>query len=941
MRGRAARARPTRDLRRRNAHAALVALVGCCATGARRGGFAGALDAVRRRAEAGVRGAHPPQAALRAAWCSARTSSSAKRSARSSSGPGWRTSSRPAARTSPCSGARPAACSPFGVPAPRGWGALGLIALYVPLAGAGPSIQRAGVMGIAGLVAAWPAGGRSAVRAAARGRGHAALNPRAARSWGGSCRLRRLSAWWSARRVEGRSSGGTPALVAEAAAITIAATIGTAPLMAVHFQQGRRRRCPRSCSRRPRSADHVARGAGVRRGPGGGAAGHAVHGVEGAAAGLRAAGRPRRCDTVVGGRVARSPVAIVAGWLVVAAACAGLGRWRRSYGGAASRVARGSDGPLVRWWLAVRPAGRASRWHRGHRRRAAAGTRGTRDLVPRHRPGRRDADQLDGAAVLVDTGPPDGPILKRLKESGIKRLDALMLTHAEGDHEGAAAAVIRVYAPRLVVDGGAGWVRRSSGAARRSRRTASEHHAAAGETITLGGLVRVRAAGAATARERQPERQRARHPPGGRPLDAAHRRRRERRLAPLAPEPVDVLKVSHHGSADPGLPALLTQLAADRGDRSRPRKHLRAPGAVDARGAKRSYRRCADRSGRNRPPSRRRPDVGRAVSPQADTTPAGACAPRRGHGTVTPPSGAPVRLCAVFRIPRGKDSYVVKSRSSRARVRSGRGWRVAAPAAQAATAVVISQVAFRGPAGGNDELIQIRNVSGAARGHRRLVATGAPTATAPAKGARDHPRGDEPSGRQDIPVRQRRRAPDDRAPATCSTTRGSRHRRRPVPQRRRRGDRRRRLHGARRPPTARAPGCRPGRRGGATTVHPQGFGTQDTDDNAADFTGPQVLAPTNCGTACTAGGPDRAPRADGIDGDHQHPDARRERGVQRQDGHVRGIVTGVETSTARTSRTSSWRLGHLGAEATRTRESDDVERMFVAGIRRDRPTRPP
>jgi competence protein ComEC len=31
-------------------------------------------------------------------------------------------------------------------------------------------------------------------------------------------------------------------------------------------------------------------------------------------------------------------------------------------------------------------------------------------------------------------------------------------------------------------------------------------------------------------------------------------------LAPLGPAPVDVLKVSHHGSADPGLPRLLTQL---------------------------------------------------------------------------------------------------------------------------------------------------------------------------------------------------------------------------------------------------------------------------------------------------------------------------------------------------------------------------------------------
>jgi competence protein ComEC len=30
--------------------------------------------------------------------------------------------------------------------------------------------------------------------------------------------------------------------------------------------------------------------------------------------------------------------------------------------------------------------------------------------------------------------------------------------------------------------------------------------------------------------------------------------------APLALEPVDVLKVAHHGSADPGLPALLKRL---------------------------------------------------------------------------------------------------------------------------------------------------------------------------------------------------------------------------------------------------------------------------------------------------------------------------------------------------------------------------------------------
>jgi competence protein ComEC len=171
--------------------------------------------------------------------------------------------------------------------------------------------------------------------------------------------------------------------------------------------------------------------------------------------------------------------------------------------------------------------------------------------------------QLDRTSVLVDTGPPDGPILARLKEAGIKRLDALMLTHAEADHEGAAAAVIRAYAPRLVVDGGAGW---SSPVQRTLATLAPRVHApAAGEEIALGGLrfaVLWPPPRAATWRA------------SGNPNDNALVTRLEANgvsilltadaespvLAPLAPAPVDVLKVSHHGSADPGLPALLRAL---------------------------------------------------------------------------------------------------------------------------------------------------------------------------------------------------------------------------------------------------------------------------------------------------------------------------------------------------------------------------------------------
>src|SRR5262249_40025001 len=94
--------------------------------------------------------------------------------------------------------------------------------------------------------------------------------------------------------------------------------------------------------------------------------------------------------------------------------------------------------------------------------------------------------QLGATAVLVDTGPPDGPILDRLREARVKRLDALLLTHAEADHEGAARAVIGAYHPRLVIDGGAGW---SSPVQRVLPRAAvATHTPAAGEVLAVGGL---------------------------------------------------------------------------------------------------------------------------------------------------------------------------------------------------------------------------------------------------------------------------------------------------------------------------------------------------------------------------------------------------------------------------------------------------------------------
>jgi competence protein ComEC len=119
-------------------------------------------------------------------------------------------------------------------------GALALIALYVPLAGAGPSIQRAGAMGAATTVAAMA--GRPASRWYALLLAAAAtliVNPRASGDPGWQLSFaavaaiallaRRLSGWLRARRI--------PAALADAFAVTATATLGTAPLLALHFQQ--------------------------------------------------------------------------------------------------------------------------------------------------------------------------------------------------------------------------------------------------------------------------------------------------------------------------------------------------------------------------------------------------------------------------------------------------------------------------------------------------------------------------------------------------------------------------------------------------------------------------------------------------------------------------------------------------------------------------------
>ena len=135
--------------RRRNAHAAIDASR-VVATGARRGGLTGALDTVRRRGEAGLeRGLAAPEAALLRGMVLGEDERLTEEVRDEFQRSGL-------AHILAVSGANVmllaalvlGACALMGVPLRmRLLLAAALIVLYVPLAGGGPSIQRAGVMG--------------------------------------------------------------------------------------------------------------------------------------------------------------------------------------------------------------------------------------------------------------------------------------------------------------------------------------------------------------------------------------------------------------------------------------------------------------------------------------------------------------------------------------------------------------------------------------------------------------------------------------------------------------------------------------------------------------------------------------------------------------------------------------------------------------------------
>lgn len=227
---------------RRGAHAAIT-LDATTATGTARGGLAGLIDGIRTRAERALAvGLPAPQAALLRGMTLGQDEALDERTREQ-----FHASSL--AHVLAASGQNVALLLALALPL-LAWaglglrgrllGALALIALYVPLAGAGPSIQRAGVMGAATTVAALA--GRPASRwyalllAAAT---TLALNPRASGDpgWQLSFAAVVTIALLAPGVRQTLHARGLPAAVADAIAMSFAATLGTAPLLALHFAQ--------------------------------------------------------------------------------------------------------------------------------------------------------------------------------------------------------------------------------------------------------------------------------------------------------------------------------------------------------------------------------------------------------------------------------------------------------------------------------------------------------------------------------------------------------------------------------------------------------------------------------------------------------------------------------------------------------------------------------
>ncbi len=432
---------------------------------------------------------------------------------------------------------------------------LGLIAVYLPLAGAGPSIQRAAVMGAAGLLATL--GGRRASRlyALALALGVTlAVDPGVAADVGWQLSFAAvlgilLLAAPLRRTIAARiGARGWRRALAEGLAVTIAATLATAPLVAFHFETLSTTTLLANVLALPAVVPAMwlgmvgaalAQVPGVPLEPLNGLAALLLAYVAQVAAWCSA---PSWAEVHVhlglGG--------LVATYLGLAAVLAVLWRFPRAVA-AVVLVGFAAAG------VALATARRAPDLGPAGPLRIEVLDVGQGDAIlfePRGAP-----------AVLVDGGPPGDGLAAKLEAAGVEHLGAAVVTHDQSDHAAGVEELLgRFPVDRLLY----GRLRRAALAGARAAGVATVR-IAAGQDVRSGSL---------DLEVLWPPPELLAQPLGGadpneqalvllarwRDFSMLLTADAEAESVPLDPGPVDVLKVAHHGSEDAGLDALLDRI---------------------------------------------------------------------------------------------------------------------------------------------------------------------------------------------------------------------------------------------------------------------------------------------------------------------------------------------------------------------------------------------
>jgi competence protein ComEC len=172
-----------------------------------------------------------------------------------------------------------------------------------------------------------------------------------------------------------------------------------------------------------------------------------------------------------------------------------------------------------------------------------------------------------GASVLFDGGPPEAHVVRELRKAGVRRLDLMVATHQSRDHQGGLHDVLARIPTRLLLENGDGtrdpdYHRLLAEADARGVRRMS---ARAGQVLRVGGLIiRVlspvpRPPGLPPPEDPNPRGVAAIVTEGGFDVWLSADAESDA-ILPLPLRPVEAMKVSHHGSADLGLPEVLRRL---------------------------------------------------------------------------------------------------------------------------------------------------------------------------------------------------------------------------------------------------------------------------------------------------------------------------------------------------------------------------------------------